>query len=43
MSNKDNDDIIYLDEELPEINYFEIVSIYEIIKNNPNFIISIVY
>ena len=38
MSNKDNDDIIYLDEELPEINYFEIVSIDEIIKNNPNFI-----
>ena len=38
MSNKDNDDIIYLDEEIPEINYFELVSIDEIIKNNPNFI-----
>ena len=38
MSNKDNDDIIYLDEEIPEINYFEVVSINEIIKNNPNFI-----
>jgi hypothetical protein len=38
MSNKDNNDIIYLDEELPEINYFELVSIDEIIKNNPNFI-----
>jgi len=38
MSNKDNDNIIYLSEDLPEINYFEIVSIDEIIKNNPNFI-----
>ena len=38
MSNKDNDDIIYLDEEIPEIDYFELVSIDEIIKNNPNFI-----
>ena len=38
MSNKDNDDIIYLDEEIPEIDYFEVVSIDEIIKNNPNFI-----
>lgn len=39
MSNIDNkDDIIYLDEDIPEIEYFEIVSIDEIIKNNPNFI-----
>lgn len=38
MSNKDNEDIIYLDEEIPEIDYFELVSIDEIIKNNPNFI-----
>jgi len=37
MSNKDND-IIYLDEEIPEIDYFELVSMDEIIKNNPNFI-----
>jgi hypothetical protein len=38
MSDKDNEDIIYLDEEIPEIDYFELVSIDEIIKNNPNFI-----
>ena len=38
MSNKDNEDIIYLDEEIPEIDYYEVVSIDEIIKNNPNFI-----
>jgi len=37
MSNKDND-IIYLDEEVPEIEYFELVTIDELIKNNPNFI-----
>ena len=37
MSDK-HDDIIYLDEEVPEIEYFELVSIDEIIKNNPNFI-----
>jgi hypothetical protein len=38
MSEKDNADIIYLDEDIPEIDYFELVSIDEIIKNNPNFI-----
>ena len=38
MSENDNADIIYLDEDIPEIDYFELVSIDEIIKNNPNFI-----
>jgi hypothetical protein len=38
MSEKDNEDIIYLDEDIPEIDYLELVSIDEIIKNNPNFI-----
>lgn len=32
------DEIIYLDEEIPEIEYYELVSIEEIIKTNPNFI-----
>ena len=32
------DEIIYLDEEIPDIEYYELVSIEEIIKTNPNFI-----
>lgn len=31
-------EIIYLDEELPEIEYYELLSFDEIIENNPNFI-----
>ena len=40
MSNIDNEDdeITYLDEELNEIEYYELVSIEEIIKENPDFI-----
>ena len=33
-----NGEIIYIDEEIPEIEYFELVSIEELIKINPNFI-----
>jgi len=33
-----NEEIIYIDEELPEIEYYELVSIDELIKINPNFI-----
>ena len=33
-----DEDIIYIDEELPEIDYLEIISMEEIIKHNPNFI-----
>ena len=33
-----NEEIIYIDEELPEIEYYELVSIEELIKINPNFI-----
>ena len=31
-------DLIYIDEELPEIEYYEILTLDEIIKENPNFI-----
>jgi len=31
-------DIIYIDEDIPEIDYYELVSMDEIIKNNPSFI-----
>jgi hypothetical protein len=33
-----DEDIIYIDEDIPEIDYYELVSIDEIIKNNPSFI-----
>jgi hypothetical protein len=33
-----NEEIIYIDEEIPEIEYFELVSIEDLIKINPNFI-----
>jgi hypothetical protein len=33
-----DEDIIYIDEDMPEIDYYELVSIDEIIKNNPSFI-----
>ena len=33
-----DEDIIYIDEELPEIDYFEIISMDEIMKHNPSFI-----
>lgn len=33
-----NEEIIYIDEELPEIEYYELVSIEDLIKINPNFI-----
>jgi hypothetical protein len=38
MSNNDDVSIIYLNEDIPEIEYFELVSIDEILKTNPNFI-----
>ena len=33
-----NEEIIYIDEEIPEIEYYELLSIEELIKINPNFI-----
>jgi hypothetical protein len=33
-----NEEIIYIDEEIPEIEYFELLSIEDLIKINPNFI-----
>ena len=33
-----NEEIIYLDEDVPEIEYYELVSLEDIIKINPNFI-----
>jgi hypothetical protein len=36
MSN--DEDIIYIEEDLPEIEYYELVSLEEIVKNNPTFI-----
>ena len=38
MSITDDDEITYLDEELNEIEYYELVSIEEIMKDNPDFI-----
>ena len=38
MSIDDDDEITYLDEELNEIEYYELVSIEEIMKDNPDFI-----
>ena len=32
-----SDEIIYVDEEIPEIEYYELVSMEELIKENPNF------
>ncbi len=37
QSNNTNE-IIYIDEDVPEIEYYELVSMEEIIKENPNFI-----
>ena len=33
-----DDKIIYLDEDIPEIEYYELVSMEELVKVNPNFI-----
>ena len=33
-----NEEIIYIDEEIPEIEYYELLSIEDLIKINPNFI-----
>ena len=33
-----SDEIIYVDEDIPEIEYYELVSMEDLIKENPNFI-----
>jgi hypothetical protein len=33
-----SDEIIYIDEDIPEIEYYELVSMEDLIKENPNFI-----